>query len=139
MKQNHKSNKNRSKLFGVVINPVLSEKVDWKNMSTLEIGETLKRIGFLDRFKLIEALNNLEVVNVSKNKTNINDFFGQLELGSESRIPHYQLAIEMRTICTKRQVLEGLKGAVDGHISVQVQFNYESMKEYCDNNPPPHE
>jgi hypothetical protein len=30
MKQNHKSNKNRSKLFGVVINPVLSEKVDWK-------------------------------------------------------------------------------------------------------------
>ena len=102
MKQNHKSNKNRSKLFGVVINPVLSEKVDWKNMSTLEIGETLKRIGFLDRFKLIEALNNLEVVNVSKNKTNINDFFGQLELGSESRIPHYQLAIEMVTISTKR-------------------------------------
>ena len=66
MKQNHKSNKNRSKLFGVVINPVLSEKVDWKNMSTLEIGETLKRIGFLDRFKLIEALNNLEVVYINQ-------------------------------------------------------------------------
>ena len=131
MKQNHKSNKNRSKLFGVVINPVLSEKVDWKNMSTLEIGENLKRIGFLDRFKLTEALNNLEIVNVSKNKTTINDFFGQLELGSESRIPHYQLAIEMRTICTKRQLLGALEGVIDGHISVQIQFNYGSMKEYC--------
>ena len=75
MKQNHKSNKNRSKLFGVVINPVLSEKVDWKNMSTLEIGENLKRIGFLDRFKLREALNNLKIVNVSKYKTTINNFF----------------------------------------------------------------
>jgi hypothetical protein len=74
MKQNHKSNKNRSKLFGVVINPVLSEKVDWKNMSTLEIGEKLKRIGFLDKFKLTEALNNLEIVNVSK-KIRYHKFF----------------------------------------------------------------
>jgi len=81
---------------------VLSKKVDWKNMTTLEIGEKLKRIGFLDKFKLTKALNNLEIVNVSKNKTTIKNFFGQLELGSESRIPHYQLVIEMRTICTKR-------------------------------------
>jgi hypothetical protein len=35
-------------------------------MSTLEIGEKLKRIGFLDKFKLTEVLNNLEIVNVSK-------------------------------------------------------------------------
>ena len=76
MKKNYKSNKNKSKLYGVVINPELSEKVNWENMSALEIGEKLKHINFLDRFMLTENLNNLEIVNVSNNKTSINDFFG---------------------------------------------------------------
>lgn len=64
MKKNYKSNKNRSKLFGVVINPELSEKVNWENMSVLEIGEKLKYINFLDRFTRIANLNNLKIINL---------------------------------------------------------------------------
>ena len=61
MKQNYKLNKNRSKLFGIIINPELSEKP--------------KEIDSLDRFMLTEFLNNLRIVNVSRNNTTINDFF----------------------------------------------------------------
>ena len=95
-------------------------------MSVLEIGDKLKQIEFLDKFLLKGYLNNLEIINVSNNKTIINDFVGQLELGTESRIPHYQLAIEMKTICTKKRVLEALERKINAHI----QFNFESMKEY---------
>merc|ERR1712115_563402 len=58
---------------------------------------------FLNRFLLTEYLNNLEVENVSNNLTSIEDFSGQLELGTESKIPHDQLAIEMKSICTKKK------------------------------------
>ncbi len=37
----------------------------------------------------------------------------------------------MKTICTKRKVLEALEGKIHRHISVQIQFDYESMKKYC--------
>ena len=101
-------------------------------MSVLEIGDKLKQIEFLDKFLLKGYLNNLEIINVSNNKTIINDFVGKLELGTESRIPHYQLAIEMKTICTKKRVLEALERKINAHINVQIQFNFESMKEYCE-------
>lgn len=132
MKNSKIVNNNRSKLFGIVINPKLSEIVDWKSMSVSEIGERLKQLKFLNKYLLLEYLNGLEVKNVSNNKTLINDFVGQLELGAENKIPHYQLAIEMRTICTKKKVLEAFEKRIHAHISVQVQFNFEDMKNYCE-------
>ena len=78
MKNSKIVNNNRSKLFGIVINPKLSEIVDWKNMSVSEIGERLKQLKFLNKYLLLEYLNNLEVINVSNNKITIKDFFGKL-------------------------------------------------------------
>ena len=124
-------NKNRSRLFGIVINPKLSEKINWKDLSISEINLKLKEVKFLNKFILIDYLNNLEVENVSKNITYIKDFTGQLELGEKSKIPHYQLAVEMNSICTKKKLLESLEKKINGHISVSIQFNINSMKEYC--------
>ena len=73
---------------------------------------------FLNRFLLTEYLNNLEVENVSNNLTSIEDFSGQL-------------AIEMKSICTKKKVLEAFEEKINGHINVDIQFNRENMKEYC--------
>ena len=68
-----------------------------------------KNFEFLNKFLLTEYLNSLEIENVSNNLTGIEDFVGQLELGTESKIPHYQLAIEMKSICTKKKVLEAFE------------------------------
>lgn len=131
MAKSKKVNKNRSKLFGVVINPKLDEQMSWESLSSLEVGEKLKELKFLNKFLLTEYLNNLEIENVSNNLTVIKDFSGQLELGTESKIPHYQLAIEMKSICTKKKVLEAFEEKINGHINVDIQFNLETMKEYC--------
>ena len=45
---------------------------------------------------MTEILNELEVQNVHKNKTSVDDFVGQLEIGTENAIPHYQLAISTK-------------------------------------------
>ena len=124
-------NKNRSKLFGVVINPKLDEKINWRDFSILEINSKLRELKFINKFLLMDCLNNLEVENVSKNKTYIKDFAGQLELGTKNKIPHYQLAIEMNSICTKKKILESLENKINGHISVDIQFDMKNMKEYC--------
>ena len=124
-----KKNVSQSKLFGIVINPKFDEIIDWKSMSSLEMENKLKELKFPNRLVMTDILNKIRLQNVNKNYTDIEDFMGQLETGTETSIPHYQLAIEMRTICTKRQLLGALEGVVDGHISVQIQFNYESMKE----------
>ena len=83
MVKTKKVNKNQSKLFGIVINPKLDKRI-----SILEVGEKLKEVKFLNKFLLTEYLNNLEVENLSNNLTIIEDFRGQLELGTESKIPH---------------------------------------------------
>ena len=74
-------NKNRSKLFGIVINPKLDKTINWKSLSIEELKNKLKEIKFLDKFLLRKYLNDLKIENVSKNLTNINNFVGQLELG----------------------------------------------------------
>ena len=51
---------------------------------------------------MTDILNQIRLQNVNKNYTDIEDFIGQLETGKETSIPHYQLAIEMKTICTKK-------------------------------------
>ena len=88
MVKTKKVNKNQSKLFGIVINPKLDKRINWKSLSILEVGEKLKEVKFLNKFLLTEYLNNLEVENLSNNLTIIEDFRGQLELGTESKIPH---------------------------------------------------
>ena len=96
-----KINKNRSKLFGVVINPKLDKTINWESLSIEELDNKLKEIKFLDKSLLTKYLNDLKIENVSKNLTSINNFVGQAELEKNSKIPHYQLAIEMKKYCTK--------------------------------------
>ena len=126
-----KKNVSRSKLFGIVINPKFDEVVDWKSMSSLEMDNKLNELRFPDRFVMTDILNQIRLQNVNKNYTDIEDFMGQLETGTETSIPHYQLAIKANSLCTKKKVLEALEEKVEGHINVQIQFNLENMKDYC--------
>ena len=126
-----KKNPARAKLFGIVINPKLDEPIEWKEMSSVEIESSLKKLKFPNRFVMTEILNELEVQNVHKNKTSVDDFVGQLEIGTENAIPHYQLAISTKATCTKKKVLESLEEKIEGHINVDIQFNFEEMKNYC--------
>ena len=126
-----KKNVSRSKLFGIVINPKVDEVVDWKSMSSLEIGNKLKELKFPNRFIMTDILNQIRLQNVNKNYSDIEDFMGQLETGTETSIPHYQLAIKANSLCTKKKVLEAFEEKVEGHINVQIQFNLEDMKNYC--------
>lgn len=61
----------------------------------------------------------------------IEDFEGQLELGVKINILHYQLAIKTKSVCTRRKVLDALIEKINGLINVNVQFNFEEMKNYC--------
>nr|YP_010283277.1 hypothetical protein MKU01_pgp097 [Psammodictyon constrictum]ULD16396.1 hypothetical protein [Psammodictyon constrictum] len=126
-----KKNVSRSKLFGIVINPKFDEIIDWKSMSNLEMENKLKELKFPDRFVMTDILNKIQLQNVNKNYTGIEDFMGQLETGTETSIPHYQLAIKANSLCTKKKVLEALEKEIEGHINVQIQFNLDDMKNYC--------
>ena len=112
-----KKNVSRSKLFGIVINPKIDNK--------------LKELKFPDRFVMTDILNQIRLQNVNKNYTDIEDFMVQLETGKETSIPHYQLAIKANSLCTKKKVLEAFEENIEGHINVQIQFNLEDMKNYC--------
>ena len=57
------------------------------------------------------------------------DFLVQLETGTETSIPHYQLAIKTNSLCTKKKVLEALEEKIECHINVQIQFNLDDTKE----------
>ena len=37
----------------------------------------------------------------------------------------------MKSICTKKKVLEAFESKINGHISIDIQFNFETMKDYC--------
>ena len=132
MNNTKRNNNYRGKTFGVVINPKIEgESIDWKNLSQLEVEEKLNELDFIGKSCLTLALNKLEFTNVNKNKSVIEDFEGQLELGSKTNIPHYQLALKTDTICSRPQVFKALEESINGHISVNVQHNYVNMKEYC--------
>ena len=75
-------------------------------------------------------MNNLEVEDISNNFISIKDFTGQLELGKESQISHYHLAIKMKSIYTKKKVLEVLEEKLNTHINVDTKFHLENMKYY---------
>lgn len=131
MKETKKKNMNRSKLFGVVINPKFDELINWKSMLYSEMEDKLEELKFPNRFVMTDILNEVRIQNVNKNYTEIEDFTGQLETGTETSIPHYQLAIKVGALCTKKKLLEALEERVEGHISVDIQFNLEDMKNYC--------
>jgi hypothetical protein len=126
-----KKNVSRSKLFGIVVNPKVDEMIDWKSMSSLEMENKLKELRFPDRFVMTNILNQIRLQNVNKNYTDLEDFMGQLETGTETSIPHYQLAIKANSLCTKKKVLEAFEEKIEGYINVQIQFNLEDMKNYC--------
>ena len=97
---------NRSKLLNLLINSKFKKTINCKLMSDVEIRTKLKKLKFPNRFYMTKILNKIEFENVTKNKNDRQDFEGQLEIGIETCIPHYQLAIENSIICTKKRVLE---------------------------------
>ena len=64
-----KKNLNRSKLFGVVINPKFDEMIDWKSMSSLEMKNKLKELKFPDRFVMTDILNEIRFQLAAANLT----------------------------------------------------------------------
>ena len=100
-------------------------------MTSEEIISKLKELDFPRRLDITEMLNKLEIENLSGNRCKFEDFTGQIELGSESNIPHYQLAVRLKTICRKSKLLEAIEKSINGFRNVETQFNYEEMKEYC--------
>ncbi len=62
-----KKNMNRSKLFGVIVNPKVEEAVEWKSMSNVEIVDKLKELKYTNRYVMTENLNRFQLVNVNKN------------------------------------------------------------------------
>ena len=104
-----KKNVSRSKLFGIVINPKVDKMIDWKSMSSLEMENKLKELKFPDRFVMTDILNQIRLQNVNKNYTDIEDFMGQLETGTETLIPHYQLVIKTNSLCTKKRCEKPLR------------------------------
>src|SRR6056300_1717118 len=93
-------------------------------MSNLEMENKLKELKFPDQFVMTDILNKIQLENFNKNDTGIEDFMGQLETGTETSIPQYQLAIKANSLYTKKKELEG-------HINVQIQFNLDDIKNYC--------
>lgn len=129
-----KLNKNtsRSKTFGIVINPkILNEKINWSTLSENEVELKLQTLNFPNKYQLTGFLNNVEFENTNKNKTKFEDFEGQLEIGDEIKIPHYQLAVLTETICTKKSILEAFQKNIEGLINIEIQFNFEEMRKYC--------
>ena len=131
-----KKNVSRSKLFGIVVNPKVDEMVDWKSMSSLEMENKLKELRFPDRFLMTDILNQIRLQNVNKNYTDLEDFMGQLETGTETSIPHYQLAIKANSLCTKKKVLEAFEKKIDGHINKK-QFDGDRRTKTHTNAPEP--
>lgn len=127
-----KMNKARSKTFGIVINPKIeNQDIDWKSLTVDQISEKLKELDFLNKNDLTAILNTLEFNNVHENPTTVEDFEGQFELGDETGIPHYQIAIKTKSVCTKKPILEALQKGIVAHINIDVQFNFNEMKKYC--------
>lgn len=128
-----KMNKFRSKTFGIVLNPLLKDdqQVDWRSLTKEDIIIKLKELDFPNKFDLTEILNSLEFKNVHENVTSIEDFEGQFEFGSETSIPHFQLAIKTKSVCTKKPILEVLQQALEAHINIDIQLDFENMKKYC--------
>lgn len=114
-----------------MINPKFDEIIDWKSMSNLEMENKLKELKFPDQFVMTDILNKIQLENFNKNDTGIEDFMGQLETGTETSIPQYQLAIKANSLYTKKKGLEALEKEIEGHINVQIQFNLDDIKNYC--------
>jgi hypothetical protein len=125
VKEVKKLNKFRSKTFGLVLNPLLkdNQQVDWRSLTKEDTMIKLKEFDFPNKFDLTEILNSLEFKNVHENVTGIDDFEGQFEFGSETGIPHFQLAIKTKSVCTKKLILEALQLVLEAHINIDIQLD----------------
>ena len=125
-----KRNLVRGKLFGVVIYTKFDKWIKWKERSDVKVESSLKELKFPNRFIVTDILNKLEIQNVHKNKTYIDNLVGQLELGTKNSIYHYKLAICTGSTCTKKKILEALEEKIEGHRNIDIQFNFEEIKNY---------
>jgi hypothetical protein len=124
-----KQNKYRSNIFGVVLNPK-TEKIDWSILSLDAIKCKLHELKFPTKIELTDFLNAVEFENIRGNVTVLEEFDGQLELGKETKIPHYQLAIKTKSLCLRKSILKSFE-RLAVFVNVDIQFNYTTMKEYC--------
>lgn len=122
-------NMRRSNTFGLVINPIVpmvnnhNQEMDWSNLLPVEMELKLQEVGFPSKCEVMKILNSVEFANIRGNSTEIEDFDGQFELGSITKIPHYQIAIKTKTLCLKKPILEVLTNSLNAFRNIDVQFN----------------
>jgi len=91
----------------------------------MQIYFELKELNFPEKLEIEKVLKQFEIINLNGTSTSLEDFQGQFELGKDSNIPHYQLALKTDTICTRPKVLEYFQECLQAHINVEVQFPFE--------------
>jgi len=125
-----KKNKFRSRYFGLVINP--NQPMDWKDLSVQSIELKLVELAMVTKDQVCLIMDNFRVENTNKNLTKLSRYVGQLELGKNSKIPHYQMALEFDSICYRNKVLEALQHCFPNNlIQIDVQYNFAEMVKYC--------
>jgi hypothetical protein len=104
----------RYKNFGVVIYPPGSEKVDFLSKTSSEITIILRDLGFWTPVEMSDLLCSLQVPGNKKKNTSERYFSrleflrGQLELGSNTNRPHYQIFLSLSIKITKKQLVNAL-------------------------------
>ena len=133
--------------FGLTIHPRYEgESIDWKSLSKEEISSTLSRLGFIIPSELVSLMRSVRIpANSRKSKTGVKKYYfskvknfgGQLELGAENGVPHYQLWLEFSPQCGKMNLLQYFSEKIYGverseQISVLVLgTEFSDYKNYC--------
>lgn len=133
----------RYKTFGVVIYPLGSQDIDFASKNAVEITAILRDLSFFTPVDMAERLSCLKVLGNKKKSTSdryvstVEFLRGQLELGSKTKRPHYQIFLELSIKITKKQLLKSLSLALFNQesstcISVMVStYDSSSLISYC--------
>lgn len=133
----------RYNTFGVVIFPPNSESIDFSSKDPVEITSILRDLGFFTPIALAEILASLKVPGNKKRNSSeryfsvVESLHGQLELGSKTNRPHYQICLKFSIKITKKQLLEALSLVLfnqknSNAVSVMVASEDSSLLEaYC--------
>jgi hypothetical protein len=133
----------RYKTFGLVIHPLGSQEIDFASKNAVEMTAILRDLSFFTPVEMAERLSCLKVLGNKKKSTSDRYFStvellrGQLELGSETKRPHYQIFVELSIKITKKQLLKSLSLALFHQenspcISVMVSTSESSsLISYC--------
>lgn len=91
----------RFQYFSIVLNILGGEAVDWSSLSEKEIANKMNELSFLNLLDLASFIKNFERIsqnsNVDKSRIRrfkFERFRGQLEKGSNSERPHYNLSVK---------------------------------------------